>query len=153
MSLSVDDVRRDLESQGIAVRELPDDASTAQSAARALGTSVPTIVKSLLFLWSDEPLLVLVSGDRKLNARKLAAELGGGKIRLASPDRVLEITGYPVGGVPPVAHRVRIRTLIDRHLLDHSVVYAAAGAHNAIFPVEPRHLIAMTGAETTDAAE
>ena len=153
MGRSVDDVRRHLAADGVVVRELPDDASTAQLAAEALGTTVPTIVKSLLFLRGDEPLLVLVAGDRKLNARKLATELGGGKIRLARPDQVLEITGYPVGGVPPVAHRTALQTLLDQHLLEHPVVYAAAGAHNAIFPIEPHRLKAMTGAALTEATE
>lgn len=153
MALSVDDVRRSLSPAGIAVRELPADASTAQLAADALNTTVATIVKSLLFLHADQPLLVLVSGDRKLNQRKLSAELGGGKVRLARPDQVLDITGYPVGGVPPLAHRTRMKVLMDRYLLDHPVVYAAAGAYNAIFPVDPRRLVALTGAEMTEATE
>lgn len=153
MTLTVDGVRDFLIPAGIAVQELPGDASTAQSAAEALGTTVPTIVKSLLFLHNGEPILVLVAGDRKLNQRMLAAELGGGKVRLAKPDQVLEITGYPVGGVPPVAHPTTLRTLLDRHLLVHPVVYAAAGAHNAIFPIEPRRLLEITGASLTDATE
>ncbi len=153
MHCSVDDVRRSLASAGIVVHELPGDASTAQSAAEALNTTVATIVKSLLFLHGEQPLLVLVAGDRKLNQRKLSAELGGGKVRLARPEQVLDITGYPVGGVPPVAHRTPLKVLMDRYLLEHPVVYAAAGAYNAIFPVEPPRLLALTDAELTDATE
>lgn len=153
MTLTVEDVRDFLAPVGILVQELPDDASTAQSAAAALGTTVPTIVKSLLFLHAGEPILVLVAGDRKLNQRALATELGGGKVRLAKSDQVLEITGYPVGGVPPVAHATMLRTLLDHHLLAHPVVFAAAGAYNAIFPIEPQRLLEITGATLTDATE
>jgi prolyl-tRNA editing enzyme YbaK/EbsC (Cys-tRNA(Pro) deacylase) len=153
MTLTVDDVRDFLTPAGIVVQELPGDASTAQSAADALGTTVSTIVKSLLFLHDREPILVLVAGDRKLNQRTLAAELGGGKVRLAKPEQVLEITGYPVGGVPPVAHPSVLRTLLDRHLLEHPLVFAAAGAYNAIFPIEPRQLLELTGATLTAATE
>lgn len=153
MTLTVDDVRDFLTPSGIVVQELPGDASTAQSAAEALGTTVPTIVKSLLFLHEGEPVLVLVAGDRKLNQRTLARELGGGKVRLARPDQVLEITGYPVGGVPPVAHPATLRTLLDRHLLVHRLVFAAAGASNAIFPIEPQQLLELTGATLTEATE
>lgn len=153
MSLSVDHVRQYLAPTGIIVQELLGDASTAQSAADALGTTVPTIVKSLLFLRNEEPILVLAAGDRRVNAKMLASELGGGKVRLAKPDQVLEITGYPVGGVPPVAHRTTLPTLLDRHLLAHRVVYAAAGAYNAIFPVAPARLLELTGAALCDATE
>jgi prolyl-tRNA editing enzyme YbaK/EbsC (Cys-tRNA(Pro) deacylase) len=151
--LGVEHVRAVLSRDGIEVLELPADTSTAVLAAQALNTTVPTIVKSLLFLADGEPLLVLVAGDRRVDARRLAGEAGTRKVRMARPDECIEIAGHAVGGVPPLGHRRPIRTLLDRHLLDHETVYAAAGAGNAIFAVEPRRLLAMTAAEITDAAQ
>ncbi len=151
--LSVADVRTWLAAHGIAVVELPADTSTAVLAADALGTTVATIVKSLLFLAGGEPLLVLAAGDRKVNARRLARELGVGKVRLAGPEDVIALTGYVVGGVPPVAHRAPLRTLIDRSLLAHPTIYAAAGASNAVFPITPDRLLEITGGELIDALD
>lgn len=150
-ALGVDEVRRRLEPDGIEVVELPADTSTAVLAAQALGTSVPAIVKSLLFLADGSPVLVLVSGDRRVDARALARELRVKKVRMATPEECIALAGYAVGGVPPVAHRQPLRTLFDRHLLRHETVYAAAGAYNAVFAITPDRLQELTGAEITDA--
>jgi prolyl-tRNA editing enzyme YbaK/EbsC (Cys-tRNA(Pro) deacylase) len=149
--LGVADVRRRLESEGIEVVELPADTSTAVLAAQALGTSVPAIVKSLLFLAAGEPVLVLASGDRRVDGRVLARELGVKKVRMATPEECIAVAGYAVGGVPPVGHRRPLRTLFDPSLPQHEVVYAAAGAYNAVFAVAPARLQELTGAEITDA--
>jgi prolyl-tRNA editing enzyme YbaK/EbsC (Cys-tRNA(Pro) deacylase) len=149
--LGVDAVRERLEPEGIEVVELPADTSTAVLAAQALGTTVPAIVKSLLFLAGGEPLLVLASGDRRVDGRALARELGVKKVRMATPEECITLAGYAVGGVPPVAHRQPLRTLFDRHLLEHETVYAAAGAYNAVFAITPSQLQELTGAEITDA--
>lgn len=151
--LGVSAVRHYLEPEGIEVVELPADTSTAVLAAQALGTTVPAIAKSLLFLADGEPLLVLASGDRRVDARSLAREVGAKKVRMATPEQCIALAGYAVGGVPPVAHRRPLRTLFDRHLLEHEVVYAAAGAYNAVFAVAPERLQALTGAEITDATD
>jgi Cys-tRNA(Pro) deacylase len=152
-ALSVDTVREYLQRLNIGVQELPADTSTAELAARALGTTVGTIVKSLVFRAGDESILVLVAGDRKLDARKMARQLGVTRVRLLPPDEVMTVAGYPVGAVPPVALRRRLRTLLDKNLLGHPTVYAAAGARNAIFPIGPEQLQELTDAELTDAAE
>jgi prolyl-tRNA editing enzyme YbaK/EbsC (Cys-tRNA(Pro) deacylase) len=135
------------------VLELPADASTAQLAALALNTGVNTIVKSLVFLADEAPALVLAAGDRKVSNRLLAQLLGAPRVKLAKPDEVTRLAGYPVGGVPPVAHRRPIRTFVDRNLLDHPIVYAAAGAGNAVFAVTPARLIELTEGEVADLAE
>jgi prolyl-tRNA editing enzyme YbaK/EbsC (Cys-tRNA(Pro) deacylase) len=153
MPRSVDDVRVVLEPRGYHVLELPDDTSTAPLAAEALRTPVATIVKSLLFLAADEPVLVLAAGDRRVSPPLLALHLGVSAVRLARPKEVLDITGYPVGGVPPVAHEQPLRTAMDRYLLGHDVVYAAAGAANAVFGIPPRELLTLAGAEPADVSE
>jgi prolyl-tRNA editing enzyme YbaK/EbsC (Cys-tRNA(Pro) deacylase) len=148
--LTPDDVRQALAPHGIAVQELTADTSTAVLAAEALGTSVGSIVKSLLFL-ADEPVLVLAAGDRSVDRARLAIDLGVDAVRLAKPAQVLEITGYAVGGVPPLAHRTPLHTLMDRALFGYDVVYAAAGSPRAIFAVAPHALWALLGATITDA--
>lgn len=139
-------VRRYLEPLGLQVEELPADTSTAPLAAAALGTTVATIVKSLLFIADDAPVLVLAAGDRKVDRDLVARARKARSVRLAKPAEVADITGYPVGGVPPVAHAARLPVLMDRTLLDHPTVYAAAGAGNAIFAVAPTRLLEISGA-------
>jgi Cys-tRNA(Pro) deacylase len=151
--LSVDDVRAVLAPFGLNVDILPDDTSTAPLAAAALGTTVGTIVKSLMFDAAGEPILVLVAGDRRADARRLARELSVPKVRLAKPEDVIAVAGYAVGGVPPVGHRRPLRTLLDRALLQYDEVYAAAGAYNAIFRISPDRLREITSAEMTDATD
>jgi Cys-tRNA(Pro) deacylase len=146
------DVRAYLEQHQLEVVELPADTSTATSAAEALNTTVDTIVKSLLFVVGEEPVLVLAAGDRMVETGELAQFLGATKARLARPQEVKEVTGYRVGGVPPLAHGRPLRTLVDPHLLQHGTVYAAAGASNAIFAVAPERLLELSGGELADIA-
>jgi prolyl-tRNA editing enzyme YbaK/EbsC (Cys-tRNA(Pro) deacylase) len=148
---SVDTVRAFVAPLGLEVRELSADTRTAALAAAALGTEVSAIVKSLVFWAGTEPLLVLVAGDRKVDRTRLAGELEVERVRLAPPDDVFNLTGYTVGGVPPMAHRTAMRTLLDRTLLGRPLVYAAAGAGNAIFAVSPQRLQELCKAEITDA--
>ena len=151
--LPVEHVSEVLAPHGIKVQRINGDTSTAPLAAAALNTPVSTIVKSLLFFADDEPVLVLAAGDRRVNTELLASELGSNALRLARPGEVIRVAGYAVGGVPPLGHRTRIRTLLDDSLLSHPVVYAAAGASDAIFPVEPVNLQVITGAEITSATD
>jgi Cys-tRNA(Pro) deacylase len=148
--LTVGHVREVLAPHGIEVQELPADTSTAVSAAQALGTTVPAIVKSLLFLADGDPIVVLAPGDRRVDREAVARYLKAAAVRLARPDEALQFTGYPVGGVPPLAHRSRLRVLMDSHILDSAIVYAAAGSPNAIFGIEPRRLQQLAGAEIAD---
>src|SRR4051794_6026481 len=80
-------------------------------------------------------------------------ELGARKMTRAKVDVVRETTGYAIGGVPPFGHRTRTRVLADRSLLDHDVVWAAAGTPHAVFPMEPKALIAHAGATLVDVRE
>jgi prolyl-tRNA editing enzyme YbaK/EbsC (Cys-tRNA(Pro) deacylase) len=134
------------------VRELPADTSTAEAAARAVDAPQGSIVKSLIFLADGEPLLVLVSGDRRADVKRLRAELGLSKrrLRIALPEEVLERTGFEVGGVPPVGYLGPVRTLIDRNLDRFATVWAAAGNANAVFPIAYETLVEITGGEVMD---
>ena len=147
------DVRAFLDHHGLAVQELNADTSTAQTAAHALQTSVGSIAKSLLFIAANEPVLVVASGDTRVDQVKLASFLGTDAVRLAKPKEVVALTGYRVGGVPPVAHAHQLRVLMDRALFDYPTVYADAGSPLAIFPVEPVVLQSISGAELVDVTE
>lgn len=138
---------------GIQVQRLAADTSTASLAASALGTTVAAIVKSLLFVADGTPVLILAAGDRKVDRRRVALLCGAPSARLAKPDEVLEMTGYAIGGVPPVAHATALQVLMDASLLRHETVYAAAGAGNAIFAVPAARLAEIAGARVVDVTE
>jgi prolyl-tRNA editing enzyme YbaK/EbsC (Cys-tRNA(Pro) deacylase) len=146
------------------VRELPADTSTAEAAAQAVNAPQGSIVKSLIFLvrevdesgvetWS--PLLVLVSGDRRADVKRLRSQLGLSKrrLRIARPAEVREHTGFEVGGVAPVGHERQLRTLIDRSLSRFDTVWASAGNSSAVFPIGFRQLVSITGGEVMDLVE
>lgn len=128
----------------IRVTEFAESSRTAAEAAAAIGTSVPRIVKSLVFLAGDEPVLVLASGTNRVDTKKVEA-LVGRPIRRADADRVREATGFAIGGVPPLGHATPLDVLIDRDLLQFDVVWAAAGTPHAVFPIAPADLVRATG--------
>lgn len=131
------------------VQELPADTRTAEAAAQAVGAPVGSIVKSLVFLADGQPLLVLVAGDRRADLKRLRAELGLSKkrLRIAQPDEVRTLVGFDVGGVPPVGHQPRLRTLIDDSLGRFDWLWAAAGSGHAVFPIRYERLLAITEGE------
>jgi prolyl-tRNA editing enzyme YbaK/EbsC (Cys-tRNA(Pro) deacylase) len=137
------------------VRELPADTSTAEAAAQAVNAPQGSIVKSLIFLAEGVPMLVLVAGDQRVDVKRLRAELGLSKrqLRIAQPSEVVEMTGFEVGGVPPVGHREPLRTLVDRTLSRFETVWAAAGNGHAVFPISYERLLQITGGQVIDLAE
>jgi prolyl-tRNA editing enzyme YbaK/EbsC (Cys-tRNA(Pro) deacylase) len=149
---SVDRVRQALEAHGleVQVQELPQSTRTAQLAAQALGCELGAIVKSLLFLADDRPVLVLVSGDRRADPMRLRLLLGAGQVGLAGADRVRAETGFAIGGVPPVGHRQPIPVVVDRELSRFARLWAAAGTPNAVFPITFAQLVAVTGGQEAD---
>lgn len=134
---------------GIRIIEHETSTATANDAATAAGCELGAIVKSLLFLVDGQPVLVLVAGDRMADARKLAAHFGVSKkkIRLADGATVQLITGFEIGGVPPVGHLARLRTLIDDSLARFESVWVAAGMPNAVFQVPFALLVKITAGE------
>jgi prolyl-tRNA editing enzyme YbaK/EbsC (Cys-tRNA(Pro) deacylase) len=154
----VDRVRAALAEAGLdprLVRELPADTSTAEAAAEAVGAPVGSIVKSLIFLAEGTPLLVLVAGDRRADVKRLRAILGLSKrhLRIARPSEVRELTGFEVGGVPPVGHAVPPRTMVDSSLGRFQDLWAAAGTGHAVFPITYRRMVEITRGQVMDLAE
>ncbi len=134
------------------VKELPESTRTAPEAARAVGVTVGQIVKSLVFMAGDQALLVCASGSNRVSLDKLR-QLMGRPVRQASADEVRNATGFAIGGVPPTGHAKRLRTLIDRDLMQYSEICAAAGTPNAVFLTRPQELLEMTSGELADVKE
>jgi prolyl-tRNA editing enzyme YbaK/EbsC (Cys-tRNA(Pro) deacylase) len=133
----------------IEVRQFAESTRTAQDAANAIGTTVGQIVKSLLFLSGERPVLALVSGSNQLDTAKLG-RLTGEEIRKADASAVREATGYTIGGVPPLGFALRIETYIDDDLMLYHEVWAAAGTPNHVFRTTPHDLLRLTGGKPAD---
>ena len=131
---------------------LPDAVTTAAAAAAALGVEVGQIANSLVFDADGVPLLVLTSGAHRVDTGKVAALVGAGRVRRASPEFVRDATGQAIGGVAPVGHPAPLRTLVDRALDQYDEVWAAGGIPHAVFPTTFSELVAVTGGESADVA-
>jgi prolyl-tRNA editing enzyme YbaK/EbsC (Cys-tRNA(Pro) deacylase) len=135
------------------VRLLPDAAPTAAAAASQLGVEVGAIANSLVFATGDdEPVLILTSGAHRVDTAKVAALLGVGSLNRATPQFVLTATGQAIGGVAPVAHPQRLRTLVDIALADYPQVWAAGGIPHAVFPTTYEELLRLTAGRSAEVA-
>ncbi len=150
----VDRVRAALREKGLGdvVLELDDTAATAPLAAAAIGAHynivvpVGAIVKSLVFLIDGQPAIVLGSGDRNVDQKRLGELYGVGrkKVKLADAATAFALTGFEVGGVAPVGHTQSLPVVIDQALSRFETVWAAAGGHHAVFPIKYQQLIEIT---------
>jgi prolyl-tRNA editing enzyme YbaK/EbsC (Cys-tRNA(Pro) deacylase) len=131
------------------IQEFPSSTRTAAEAAATVGTSVAQIVKSLVFLAGDSPVLALVSGVNRLDTDRLG-ELTSAVITKADANTVRQATGYAIGGVPPIGFPAPIPTFIDRDLLQYELVWAAAGTPRHVFPIAPQELRRITGGRVAD---
>jgi prolyl-tRNA editing enzyme YbaK/EbsC (Cys-tRNA(Pro) deacylase) len=139
---------------GIAAELVPMDVETptVPAAAAALGVAPAQIIKSLLFLVSDEPVLVIACGDATVDHRALTDRYGVGKkqIRLAGADTVLAVLGYTVGGVPPFGHTNAVPVLLDRSVQAWDVVYGGGGDDHTLLRIAPQELARITRADWID---
>ena len=132
------------------VREFPQGTRTAADAAAAIGCEVAQIVKSLVFMGDDEPVLVLTSGANRVDEGQVRDALGVTTFRKATADEVRAATGYAIGGTPPFGHAQPLRVVCDRDLTTHEEIWAAAGTPATVFPLVPTTLLTITGAEVID---
>jgi len=147
---SIQRVQKALEELGIPVSvvELPASTRTAEEAAAAANCQVSQIVKSLVFLTieNQEPILILTSGANKVNEKIVGGQIGK-EILFARPDFVREQTGFTIGGVSPYGLIKEIPIYLDRDLLDHSIIWVAAGSHHAIISLQPEILLNTTSCQ------
>jgi prolyl-tRNA editing enzyme YbaK/EbsC (Cys-tRNA(Pro) deacylase) len=132
------------------VRRFPQETRTAADAARALGCEIGQIVKSLVFMADGKPFLALTSGSNRADPGRLAEILGAGEVRKATPEEARAATGFAIGGTPPFGHPGQLRVLMDRDLTSYDMLWAAAGAPDAVFPIGPDTLLASTRGEIAD---
>ncbi len=152
--LTPNDIQTYLEEQDIPgeilVLEVP--TPTVEDAASAVGTTPQQIVKSILFMVGDRPVLAVSCGTDRVDQRVIAGVYGVGrkKVKLASPEVMLEVSGYEAGAMPPFAHRQKIKTLLDQRVLQQPVVYAGGGAENALMRLSPEDILEATNAQVMD---
>jgi prolyl-tRNA editing enzyme YbaK/EbsC (Cys-tRNA(Pro) deacylase) len=129
------------------VRRFDDPVPTAVAAAAALGCEVGAIANSLVFDADGAPLLVLASGAHRVDTGKVAALLGVTRVRRATPDFVLAATGQEVGGVAPVGHPTRLRTVVDVALAAFPLLWAGGGDHHTMFSATYEDLLRITSGQ------
>jgi prolyl-tRNA editing enzyme YbaK/EbsC (Cys-tRNA(Pro) deacylase) len=138
----------------IEVRRMGASTRTSEEAAAQCGCSVSQIMKSLIFQGeaTDRLYLFLLQGSSRLNLAK-AEGLAGEKLKRAEPRLIRDRTGFAIGGVSPIGHTTPIPAFAEEALLKHDAVWAAAGAHDAVFRAEPGRLLAAAKATVADIAE
>lgn len=151
---SRDRVRACLEARGLAegLVEFEQSTKTAQQAADAMGCELGQIVKSLVFVVADKPVLALVAGDRRGDAPAIAALLGGGETRFADADTVRSATGYAIGGVSPFDLPPELPVFADSSLSRFDIVYPAAGTPSSMVRMRLVELLELSGAKVADIA-
>ena len=138
-----------LSSIGVTVKQFPAGTRTAVDAAKAVGCDVGQIVKSLVFVAAGRPVVALVSGANRLDEGRLAA-VAGSPVTKADAEIARTATGYAIGGVPPFGYTSDVPVFMDRDLLDHEVVWAAAGRPDSVFEIAPERLRELSQAEVAD---
>ncbi len=132
------------------VIEHAESTRTAQEAADRAGCELGQIVKSLIFRGktSGKPILVLTSGVNRVDEKRISG-YAGESISRADADFVRTVTGYAIGGVPPIGHNEKMETYLDEDFLQYKMVWAAAGTPNAIFELTIDDLQKMTEGKIT----
>jgi Cys-tRNA(Pro) deacylase len=124
---------------------------TVLDAARALGVEPSDIIKSVAFESKDGSIvLVIAPGDRRIDTNKVAQLAGLERLKMASAARVLEVTGYPAGGVPPVGHPHGLRVIVDASLLERETLIGGGGSERLLLRIAPAEVVRVTSALVAD---
>jgi prolyl-tRNA editing enzyme YbaK/EbsC (Cys-tRNA(Pro) deacylase) len=120
---------------------------TVEDASKAVEAPAEEILKSLVFLVEETPVLVLMSGANRVDLHAVARARSAHvrKVKMATPEYVFENFGFKVGGVPPLGYPTRLPALLDEDLFLYPVVWSAAGTDHAFFPIAPDRLLSLTG--------
>lgn len=148
LTKSADTVQTALYRLGVAckVLELPSSTRTASDAASSIGCDISQIIKSLVFKTknSDKPILVLASGQNNVNEKLIELHTGESIVK-ADAEFVRQVTGFAIGGVPPIGHKNQINLIyIDQDLMALDEIWAAAGTPNAVFCIKSKDLPEIT---------
>lgn len=156
-SLTSENLQQFINSHQIQAVILPMDQQTptVSDAAKALEVDPEQILKSLVFMVKQEPVLVITNGLARVDRRKIAAylEVGRNRVKFAGSDKVLDITGYIVGSMPPFGHLQKMRTLVDTAVTRLGVTYCGGGDVDAMMRLADDELLRVTSAEVLDLSE
>jgi 5,10-methenyltetrahydrofolate synthetase len=141
--------------EGVApdIRRFPEGTKTSADAAAAVGSELGEIAKSILFIVDSEPVLVIASGDRRIDEEALAQWANASSARIAGLDEVKEITGFVAGGTPAVGLSKSVKVLADSALARYSWVWSAGGTPDTVYLVALDRLIAASGARWAEVAD
>lgn len=138
----------------VAPEVFPDGTKTAADAAAAVSCQVDQIVKSIVLVGDDTtPFLALTSGANRVDESAAGDRLGFNSVRSATPTEVKDVTGWAIGGVPPVCHDTDLQTLFDPTFGAYDRVWAAAGTPRSVFTIDPARLRALADATTVPVFE
>lgn len=142
----VEKVRRFLEDAGHKEEIIFSDETirTVDDASRTVGAPPEEILKTLVLLADEEPVIALMSGPNRIDLKKIKTLLGAKRVSMAKPEWVFDYSGFKVGGVPPVGFPGRPRAILDQDLFEYPTVWAAAGTDHSFFPVSPETLQTYT---------
>lgn len=127
------------------------EMATVEASAKALGVSPDEILKSLLFQAKNgEFVLVVAAGNARVSTKKLSEVTGLKGVRLAKPEVVFEVTGYPAGGTPPIGHKRRLRVIVDGKAAQLPYAYGGGGRPSVMVKLRLEDIIRSTGAEIHD---
>jgi prolyl-tRNA editing enzyme YbaK/EbsC (Cys-tRNA(Pro) deacylase) len=134
------------------ISEFPEGTRTSQDAANAVGCTVAQIAKSIVLRAGEQVVLVVASGPNRVDLAKISDTVGA-PVKSADGRWVRDVTGFAIGGVPPVAHTANVRIFIDADLMLLDPVWAAAGTPRHVFKTSPKELARMTGGTVMDVKE
>lgn len=126
-----------------------EEAATVESAARSIGCDPSVIVKNVVFVSNNSAIVVLCSGDRSVDKTKLSHVIGA-RVRIASREEVMSMTGYVVGGVPPFNHRTGVRVIADSSILRYDEVVTSGGSPDTLIKLRTSDLLMLSGASVHD---
>lgn len=144
--MKLEEIAREL---GAEVLDIGRPVKTVEQATRETGTERKQVIKSLVIVSESTPLLVIVDGESRVSLPKLEKRFG--KCRFAKPKEVKELTGYEVGGVPPVG--VPLKTIVDPKVLENEYVIGGGGTTERLLRIRPEKIVAYQGADVADVSE
>jgi len=149
-----DEVRAFFEAGGLdkEIHRFDESTHNSELAARSLGVQVGQIAKTILLLADETPVVVVISGDRRVDTKKVRALGHGKRVRLAGAEDVVSRTGFAVGAVSPVALPDGVPIYLDRSLRRFETIYPAAGETNNMFVTTPEELLSITRGTEADLA-
>lgn len=139
-------LKRIIEKYGIDAEHLSFDQSchSVAEAARTVGAEPEDFIKSICMVDGDGGVIVaIVKGEDRASTSRVGKALGIERPRIASPDEVLGLTGFPVGGTPGFGFDARF--LVDPRVLEKERVYLGGGSECSLVRMSPRELVRANG--------